>query len=236
MLTRYNNKTYRVDDIIFDQNPSSVFAHHHYGDIAYVDYYKKQYDITVRDLKQPLLLSRKSLRISGEPEKREVCFLMLPELCCLTGLEDKMRKNYTVMKDLATFTKLSPYQRVLSYKKYIDNVNNTPEAKAVLSQWGLAIDSDPTKVTARLIDEQRIIFGNDKEFKVGPQADFSRNGKTSSAFFEPVRSLLISFQPLAIASWIRLICSTGCWSSGARTRASHSPLKKWFSKSVDRQV
>lgn len=28
VLTRYNNRTYRIDDIIFDQNPMSTFTNY----------------------------------------------------------------------------------------------------------------------------------------------------------------------------------------------------------------
>lgn len=179
-----------MDDIVFDQSPSHTFQHHD-GPITYVEYYKKQYNIDVQDLKQPLLLSRKEIQISGEPEKREYIFCMLPELCYMTGLTDKMRKNYTVMKDLATYTKLTPYQRVLSYKKYVENVNSTPEAKSILNQWGLSIDSDLTKITARLLDEERILFGHGKDVPAGPQADFSRHGKFVSILAQFISNVSI---------------------------------------------
>lgn len=136
-----------------------------------------QYKIQIKDLKQPLLVSRKEVRVSGEPEKREYMFCMVPELCYLTGLQDKEKKNFTVMKDLATYTKLTPHQRVHSYKKYLDNVNNTPEAKEILDQWGLSLEKDPKKVEARLIGDQQIYFGGGKEVSAGPRAEFSRDGK-----------------------------------------------------------
>lgn len=84
VITRYNNKTYRIDDIAYDKNPSNTFEH---GGVAtsYIDYYKKQYNIEIRDLKQPLLISRKEVRISGESEKREYVFCLIPEICYMTG-------------------------------------------------------------------------------------------------------------------------------------------------------
>lgn len=176
VLTRYNNKTYRIDDIMFDQKPSDSFPHHD-GEITYAEYYKKNHNIIIQDAGQPLLLNRMEVRISGEAEKRELNICLVPELCYLTGLDDKMRKNYTLMKDIASYTKMTPLQRLSSYKKYVDNVNNTPEAKAILSQWGLTLATEPTKITFRVLEEQEIIFGNGGKFPVGPKADFSRYGK-----------------------------------------------------------
>ncbi len=37
---RYNNKTYRIDDIAWDKNPQSTFLDHKGNAICFVDYYK----------------------------------------------------------------------------------------------------------------------------------------------------------------------------------------------------
>lgn len=173
VTTRYNNKSYRVDDIVFDKNPTHTFTHGN-SEISYVDYYKKQYNLDIRDTKQPLLVSRKEVRISGEPEKREYVFMLLPEFCFLVGLTDNMRSNFTVMKDVATYTRVTPMQRVYAYKKLLENVEKTPAAKAILSGWGLSLEKDPLEVTARLLDEEKIVFGRGKEHGAGEKGDFSR--------------------------------------------------------------
>lgn len=184
VLTRYNNKTYRIDDILFDNNPLTTFKRGDL-DVSYVDYYKTQYNIDVTDLKQPLLVNRKEVRISGEENKKEFMFCLIPEICYLTGLTDQMRKNFTVMKDLAVHTKLSPYQRLGSFKKFIDNINNTPAAKEVLAGWGLSIDKTPLIMNARLFEEQTINFGKNMKISAGPNADFSR-GITQYEVLEPI--------------------------------------------------
>lgn len=40
VLTDYNNKTYRIDEIVFDQSPSSTFETKN-GNITFVNYYKQ---------------------------------------------------------------------------------------------------------------------------------------------------------------------------------------------------
>ena len=40
VLTRYNNRTYRVDDIAWDKNPQSTFVDHTGKAITFIDYYK----------------------------------------------------------------------------------------------------------------------------------------------------------------------------------------------------
>lgn len=57
VLTRYNNKTYRIDEILFDQNPQATFDCQG-KPISFVQYYKEHYDIDIKDKEQPLLLNR----------------------------------------------------------------------------------------------------------------------------------------------------------------------------------
>lgn len=40
VLTAYNNKTYRIDDIDFNSSPQSAFQTRN-GPISYIEYYKK---------------------------------------------------------------------------------------------------------------------------------------------------------------------------------------------------
>lgn len=70
VLTRYNNKTYRIDDIAWDKTPKYVFSK---GDqqISLIDYYKSNWNIEITDLQQPLLVHRATNR-TPTGEVREV--------------------------------------------------------------------------------------------------------------------------------------------------------------------
>lgn len=39
-MFRYNNKTYRIDDIAWDKNPESTFQSYTGEEMTYTDYYK----------------------------------------------------------------------------------------------------------------------------------------------------------------------------------------------------
>lgn len=88
VTTKYNNKTYRVDDVAFEQTPATTWKDREGNDQSYADYYKKQHSISIKDMKQPILISRKELRVSGQKDKLELAFGLIPELCCMTGLTD----------------------------------------------------------------------------------------------------------------------------------------------------
>jgi len=44
VLTRYNNGTYRVDDIAFDKSPQSTFEMMNGLQASFIDYYKRHYN------------------------------------------------------------------------------------------------------------------------------------------------------------------------------------------------
>lgn len=57
VLTRYNNRMYRINDILFDKNPESTFDCQ--GKLlSFTNYYKEHYNIDIRDSGQPLLQIR----------------------------------------------------------------------------------------------------------------------------------------------------------------------------------
>jgi aubergine len=67
VLTRYNNRLYRVDDVDFSLSPSCAFSRRSAKDesITYKDYYKQHYNLTIKDMTQPMLLSKIKRRQSG---------------------------------------------------------------------------------------------------------------------------------------------------------------------------
>ena len=82
VLTTYNNKTYRIDDVDFNANAQSTFKRRD-QEISYMDYYRERYNITIRNPKMPMLVSRAKARDrrAGAPE----FFYLIPELCRSTG-------------------------------------------------------------------------------------------------------------------------------------------------------
>ncbi|CAB4054948.1 AUB [Lepeophtheirus salmonis] len=85
VLTRYNCKTYRIDEIDFDKNPKSTFKDGHGVEVSFVEYYKQRYGLEILDHKQPLLYNRPKARWvkQGSPE----LIALIPELCFLTGFK-----------------------------------------------------------------------------------------------------------------------------------------------------
>ena len=58
IITVYNNRTYRIDDIDFNSNPMSTFVQNNIT-ITYVDYFKQHWGLDITDYSQPLIVHRK---------------------------------------------------------------------------------------------------------------------------------------------------------------------------------
>ena len=56
-LCRYNNKTYRIDEIAWDKKPTDEFEGKNEERLSYLKYYETRYSRKISDLKQPLLIS-----------------------------------------------------------------------------------------------------------------------------------------------------------------------------------
>lgn len=173
VLTKYNNKLYKVDDILWDANPKSTFTSSTGVEVSYYDYYKKQYEIEITDMKQPLLVNRAKRRVPNSTEQVDQLICLIPELCYMTGLTDDMRNNFTLMKDVAMYTRVTPNQRVQALRKFVDNVRNCAEAQKLLGSWGLKLAGATIDLEMRIMAPESIYFGN-AEVRGTNTADWSR--------------------------------------------------------------
>lgn len=165
VLTRYNNKTYRVDDIDFDHSPKDTFSYRG-RTISYLEYYKNEYNIEIKDRRQPLLINMTERTIIGQAEKEREMICLIPELCYLTGLTDTMRNDFKVMRDIASITRVTPNQRANSLRTFCANVAKSPAASEILSGWGLTIDPNPLQLQARQLDHETISFARTQVYRV----------------------------------------------------------------------
>ncbi|KRF98919.1 uncharacterized protein Dwil_GK20297, partial [Drosophila willistoni] len=173
VITRYNNRTYRIDDISFDQNPLSTFDTRN-GIISYLEYYQKHHHINIKDKKQPLLLSIKKTRGNDSIQTDDIRFCLIPELCYLTGLSDEIRADHKLMRDIVTFTRVSPNQRMLALNKFYENVSQSEDAQKILENWGLSLFKNFNNLIGRQMDPEQIYFAT-KSVSAGKNSEFSRD-------------------------------------------------------------
>ncbi|XP_034947193.1 piwi-like protein Ago3 [Chelonus insularis] len=170
VLTRYNNKNYRIDDIIWDKGPWVTFNCKG-QEITIAEYFNTHWKLEIKDMKQPLILNRQTVKLSRGETKEEEIYLV-PELCYLTGLTDKVRSDFRIMKDLAAVTQVNPDSRRQVIRKFIHSVKSTPEAAKLLEEWGLEMEDDIVTLPGRVLPPEKVFFGNRREVSAGDKADW----------------------------------------------------------------
>ncbi|XP_035236171.1 piwi-like protein 2 [Anguilla anguilla] len=156
VLTRYNNRTYRIDDIEWAKSPKDTFTMADGSQISFLDYYSKNYGITIKEVDQPLLVHRPKER--SKPRGKVITgeILLLPELSFMTGIPDKMRKDFRAMKDLTMHINVSGEQHTHSLKQLLQNINSNKEALTELARWGLDIGNNILVTQGRTLPMETI--------------------------------------------------------------------------------
>ncbi|XP_058798402.1 piwi-like protein Siwi [Phymastichus coffea] len=164
VLTAYNNRTYRVDDVDFSVNPLSTFKQKDRSEITYAAYYKQKYQIQIRDMRQPLLVSKSKMR-ERRAGQDELIYL-IPELCRSTGISDNMICEFKTMAALARYTRVAPSERINKLMEFNHRLKTQPEVIKDFKEWNLNIDNKLVELEGRVLPEEEIIFGDNKSLAV----------------------------------------------------------------------
>ena len=138
VMAKYGNfKCYRIEKILLSENPTMTFTTKE-GSISYVDYFKKRYNIVIKNTRQPLLVTY------VERGTKEIN--LIPELCVLTGISEDMRRDFRAMNDIAAFTRLNPDRRLEVSTGLANRLANDPECRKICDEYNMQIDKAPITV------------------------------------------------------------------------------------------
>jgi aubergine-like protein len=168
--TPYNNKNYRVDDVAFTVNPTITFEQKG-KQVSFVDYYKIRYGVTINDHRQPMLVSRPSVRdVRGG---KDLPILLVPELCFNTGLTDKMRANFHMIQAMAQHTQLNPDRRKARIERLTARLYDTPESALQLSRFNMDIDKSIFTFQGRALKQEMMVFGKGQTAENNDRVDWT---------------------------------------------------------------
>ncbi|XP_049868005.1 piwi-like protein Siwi [Pectinophora gossypiella] len=191
VMTDYNKRTYRVDDVHWQASPLSTFKMKD-ENVTYMDYYAKKYNIRIHDTNQPLLVYRAKAREirSGMPE----LVYLIPELCRQTGLSDDMRKNFQLMKSMGMHTKIGPDTRIQKLLAFNRRFTQTKEVVEEMGSWNLKLSKDLVRFKGRLLPPETIGQGNGIKYPAGDTFD----GWTRDMRSKPLLTIA------KVASWVMI--------------------------------
>jgi len=128
VITKYNFKAYKIDRIDYEANPNSKFPTKD-GEVSYVEYYRNRYNLPITNIVQPMLVVKPRLRDIRRGQVGDI--YLVPELCYPCGLNDELRSNFRLMKDLAGCLHMPPTGRVGTMQKFIDGVGENHEVSRI---------------------------------------------------------------------------------------------------------
>lgn len=155
VITRYNNNTYKIDEIDFSKCPEDTFEKADNTSISFLDFYKERYGLSIQDRKQPMLVHRTKRAAVEE----EICIYLVPELCFMMGLTESLKSDFRVMKEIGDVTRLQPNQRQTNIEKFLLQLKGTPEALKIWSSWGLQLSTKNLCTTGRVLPPVSLFFG-----------------------------------------------------------------------------
>ena len=166
VITRYNNKSYRIEDIDWSQTASSTFeVTWKKGETkteSYVQYYEKKYDKKLRDVRQPLLVGKATMRERFVRASGPV--LLIPELCYMTGLAEEQRANFQLMSQMAQYTRQDPKTRQESLMRFSSSVSTNQASTDMLDGFKLKFNQELVQLRGRLLNPEKILGGSKKTF------------------------------------------------------------------------
>ncbi|XP_074601974.1 piwi-like protein 1 [Brevipalpus obovatus] len=161
VMVKYNNKTYRIDDIIFDKNPITYTFERRGQSISLKDYYKEQHNVTLKDENQPLLLVKPTERDKRSGQDQPI--MLIPELCLLTGLTDQMRSNFELKKEMEGMTSTTPMGRVGALNAFIRKLAEDKNVREEMAAWKLRFEPSIITVPGRTLPVEKILMRGDPE-------------------------------------------------------------------------
>ncbi|OXA45717.1 Protein piwi [Folsomia candida] len=177
VMTTYNKKTYKITGINWDIRPTGSFTVSRGGvesQVTFVEYFEKK---GIRlNASQPMLVSaptKRDIRRGDVGDK-----ILPPEICYQTGLNDEMRSNFRLMKDLAGHLHMAPQQRIQQTVQFVRRMIESEEVTSELLAWGMRIQGVPCEIPGRLLDQESIRFKSGQAI-AGEAADWTMAFRTN---------------------------------------------------------
>lgn len=141
--------TYKIDRVDFDKTPQDTFERKE-GTISFADYFKQQYQIEIKDMNQPLMVSLKD-RTGQE-------IYLIPEICEMTGLTDAHRANFNLMKELSSVLHKNAQKRIQDVDSLIGQMGKMERVKKIMEEWKIEIEKKPLELKGQQMQSGDIVM------------------------------------------------------------------------------
>ena len=190
VLAKYGSfRTYRIHMINFDKSPKNTSItikdiNGNINSVSLANYYHNQYGIKIKDENQPLIEVERKIK-KGDSSEVEIIYL-IPELVCLTGLEESNTNTDNTRRKITSKTKMRPADKIRAINGINDLINSTANkkyknkagkeitlksAKEVKELYGINIGRNLT-IKGRIIPQPHLIFNKGEKFVIPNNGNF----------------------------------------------------------------
>jgi aubergine-like protein len=101
--------------------------------------------------------------------------LLIPELCTRTGLSEEARSDFKIMKDVGTYTRQAPPQRIETLSTFIEKIQSNVEVQEILGGWNLEFEKSLLSFQGRSLPPETIHQKGSNYSYRQSEADWSRD-------------------------------------------------------------
>ncbi|CAF4219157.1 unnamed protein product, partial [Rotaria sp. Silwood2] len=184
VLTRYDNRTQRIDNIDFQLTPAT-FTFNDDSQTTLMDYYLHKFDMIIKDPDQPLIVY--CPRRPGENTANTEVNYLVPEFCYLTGLSDRAHRDARARK-IHNLIPLDSAGRQAEISYFDDIIRRNIATIKYLALWGIDIVSTNIPIHSSIDESYRKISYNDtvlEDDEENEQKDMQDNDHSYGHFINP---------------------------------------------------
>ncbi|CAI2386355.1 unnamed protein product [Moneuplotes crassus] len=169
VMTIYNKRVYKIDDIDFSKNPRDTFfcdQHSKNKEMSFAKYVKENYKLEVTDFNQPM--------IKHHSRRTNQDLYLIPEFCVLTGITERQKAiNFKEIKSQMFADADMKSKQAKSFFKALKQDHETH--KELTEKWKISIDETPIDAKAHMCGLSNVYGGKKAKFDLSEmQRDFSR--------------------------------------------------------------
>ena len=210
VIATYGNfRAYRIGEINFDRDVNNtIFNIEKEGKktpISIKEYYKQQYNITIKNDNQPMLIEE--IPRNKRDDEKKVLRYLVPELCYLSGIDELSERDRS---EIIMKSKFQPSQKVQKIEKGFSYLKNTEKKKIkkkdknvelkspndIRLEWGINIGDNFVEVEAQCIPVPELEFGDKKEVPQLRNGRFRQQRDFNPINFDDHNCMLITFENL----------------------------------------
>jgi len=126
-------------------------------EIRFYEYFESRYKIKIKNLNQPILLSKPKEKDRRGGNSDNFIYL-IPELVRMTGLTSYQNSNYKLTQSISEWARMTPAKRIEELNNFALKIKNNDKVLNILKEFNISIQYDLVKLNGRILPPEKIIF------------------------------------------------------------------------------